>query len=160
MMNFIGAKEFVLNKLKKELKPNLFYHCFDHTIDVYESAINLAKFENITGNDLVYLETAALFHDTGFLFAYNDHEEGSIEFAKTHLPCFGYTKEEIDIITKMIRTTKLPQSPTTLTEKILCDADLDYMGRDDFFMIANRLLCEWNLNGFSVTLKKMVSHTS
>jgi len=153
-MDFIAAKEFVLNKLKKELNPDLFYHCYSHTIDVYESAKKLAKLENITGNDLIILETAALYHDTGFLTVYKDHEEGSISFTNACLPDFGYSKKEIDIIIKMIQSTKLPQTPKTILEKVLCDADLDYLGRDDFFMIANKLLCEWNLHGIPTTLKK------
>ena len=153
-MDLAGAKEFVLNKLKNELKPDLFYHCYNHTIDVYESCLKLAKLENITGKELIYLETAALYHDTGFLTCYRDHEEGSVAFVNSTLPKFGYTNEEIEIITKMIHSTKLPQTPSTVSEKVLCDADLDYLGRDDFFMIANKLLCEWNSNGIPVTLKK------
>ena len=153
-MDLAGAKEFVLNKLKKELKSDLFYHCYNHTIDVYESCMKLAKLENIKDEEMIYLETASLCHDTGFLTCYKDHEEGSVAFVKSTLPSFDYTNEEIEIISKMIKSTKLPQKPTTLLEKILCDADLDYLGRDDFFMIANKLLCEWNSNGMPVTLKK------
>jgi hypothetical protein len=38
---------------------------------------------------------------------------------------------------------------------ILCDADLDYLGRDDFFMIAHRLQYEWNKLGvYPTTLRK------
>jgi len=153
-MDFLDAKEFILNKLKKELKPVLFYHCYSHTIDVYESAVKLARMENVTGKDFTILETAALYHDTGFLLGYADHEEQSVLVVKKYLPQFGYSKEDIDIISKMILATKLPQKPFTLLEKILCDADLDYLGRDDFFMIANKLLCEWNLNGIPTTLRK------
>jgi len=154
MMDFPAAKEFILAKLKKELSPALFYHCYNHTIDVYESAIKIARMENVVGNDLIILETAALFHDTGFLYGYTDHEEQSVLVINKYLPQFGYSNEDINSISKMILATKLPQKPVTLLEKILCDADLDYLGRDDFFMIANKLLCEWNLNGIPTTLKK------
>jgi uncharacterized protein len=153
-MDFKAAKEFVLNKLKSELKPDLHYHCLTHTLDVYESAKKLGTLENITGSDLILLETAALFHDTGFLAGYKDHEEQSVNVVKKVLPGFGYTAGEVEIISNMILATRLPQKPVTLLEKILCDADLDYLGRDDFFMIANKLLCEWNENGIPVSLKK------
>lgn len=153
-MDYVAAKEFVLKKLKDELKPGLYYHCYPHTIDVYESTQKLAKLENITGRELILLETAALFHDTGFLVKYEDHEEQSAAVARKYLPQFGYSSEDIEIICQMILSTKLPQSPQNLLEKIICDADLDYMGRDDFFMIANKLLCEWNVNGIPATLKK------
>ena len=153
-MDFLAAKEFVLNKLKNELKPEFFYHCYSHTVDVFESSVKLANAEKVVGRDLDLLKTAALFHDTGFLICYRDHEEQSMIFSRKHLPQFGYTDEEIDIICQMIFCTRLPQSPNTLLEKILCDSDLDYLGRDDFFMIANKLLCEWNLNGIPTSLKK------
>jgi predicted metal-dependent HD superfamily phosphohydrolase len=154
MIDFAGAKEFILNKLKTGLNPDLYYHCYNHTLDVYRSAVKLAKLEKIEKKDLTLLETAALFHDSGFLLGYKDHEDCSVKFAKTHLPAFGYSEADIKVICSMILCTKLPQSPKTVLVKILCDADLDYIGRDDFFMIANQLLCEWNVNGMPTTLKK------
>ena len=32
--------------------------------------------------------------------------------------------------------TKIPQTPLTKLEEIICDADLDYLGREDFFEIS------------------------
>lgn len=153
-MDLLAAKTFVLEKLKNELDNNLFYHCYNHTLDVYKSTLHLAALENIKGRDLIILETAALYHDAGFLTNYNDHEEGSIVFTKKNLPRFGYSDEEIDIIVQLIRSTKLPQNPQTILEKVLCDADLDYLGRDDFFMTASKLHCEWIIKGSSISLKE------
>jgi hypothetical protein len=42
-------------------------------------------------------------------------------------------------MSKMIMATKIPQTPATLPEMIICDADLDYLGRDDFDVISNSL---------------------
>ena len=42
----------------------------------------------------------------------------------------------------MITATKIPQSPKTQLERIICDADLDYLGRDDFKDIAKTLFDE------------------
>lgn len=39
--------------------------------------------------------------------------------------------------------TRVPQSPDGLLEKIICDADLDYLGRDDFFSIGNKIFREF-----------------
>jgi uncharacterized protein len=38
--------------------------------------------------------------------------------------------------------TKIPQNPQSLLEKIICDADLSYLGRDDFFSISEKLYTE------------------
>jgi hypothetical protein len=47
----------------------------------------------------------------------------------------------------MIMATMLPQHATNKLEMIICDADLDYLGRDDFFMISHRLKLEWHEMG-------------
>lgn len=143
MIDFEGTKNFILDKLTKELRPELQYHNIEHTLDVLESAERLAALENQNGHDLLLLRTAALYHDSGMLICYTDHEEASTQLTKKYLPEFGYSDQDIDVINNMILSTKLPQSASTRLEKILCDADLDYLGRDDFYMIAHRLLFEW-----------------
>ena len=42
----------------------------------------------------------------------------------------------------MIRATKIPQQPQNKLEEIIADADLDYLGRDDFFTIGDQLFNE------------------
>ena len=46
----------------------------------------------------------------------------------------------------MILATKIPQSPKNIYEEILCDSDLDYLGREDYIENSNRLLQEIQLN--------------
>ena len=55
------------------------------------------------------------------------------------LPRFGYTEKEIAAVNQMILSTEIPQHPVTLLDQILCDADLDYLGRKDFFITAEKL---------------------
>ncbi len=144
-MNFDGAKNFIFNRLKKELDPRLSYHSVEHSIDVLDSAILLADMEGLGEDDTLMLKTAAIFHDSGMLRTYIGHEDASIEIAREILPSFSYPAHSIDLICKMIYTTKLPQSALTLLEKIICDADLDYLGRPDYFMIAHQLKYEWTM---------------
>lgn len=153
-MNFEKAREYIIKKLVDELNPALTYHNIDHTLDVLQAAGNLASLEKLNGHDKTLLETAALFHDSGMLKTYIGHEEASAEIVRQYLPDFGYQPDEIDIVCKMIITTKLPQSASTFLEKILCDADLDYLGRDDFFMIAHQLQYEWNVMNIRPTTLK------
>jgi predicted metal-dependent HD superfamily phosphohydrolase len=55
------------------------------------------------------------------------------EIAGLVLPDFGFTSAQISRVNNMILATRLPQSPRDLVESILADADLDVLGRDDFF---------------------------
>jgi len=154
MLDIQGAKDYILNKLKSELNPDLRYHNIAHTIDVYNSATVLASMENVNGRNLTLIQTSALYHDSGMLIKYKDHEDISVLIAQDILPKFGYKKDDIDLICKMIIATKIPQAPKSHLEEIMSDADLDYMGRDDFFMNAMRLKQEWMEYGIVTSLKE------
>lgn len=150
-MQFEKVKKFILDKLKKDLPKNLTYHSLGHIKDVYAAAENLAKHEKIVGEDLTLLLTAVLFHDSGFLIQQKEHERVGCELASLYLPDFGYNDEQIDRINGMIMATRIPQTPHNKLEKIICDADLDYLGRDDFFKIGNYLFDELCMYGIIST---------
>ncbi len=141
-MNFNAAEIYIQDKLKMELPPFLFYHSYAHTIDVLKAAIVLADMEGIHGKDVLLLKTAVLFHDSGFTIQSTNHEEIGCQIARENLPHFDYSNTEIEQICGMIMATKIPQSPKNRMEEIICDADLDYLGRDDFESIANALFKE------------------
>ncbi len=146
-MQFEKVKKFILGKLRKELPKNLTYHSLGHIKDVYGAAETLAELEKVTGDDLTLLLTAVLFHDSGFLTQQKDHERLSCELAQQYLPSYDYTPEQIERISGMIMATRIPQTPHNKLEKIICDADLDYLGRDDFFIIGDRLYDELCMYG-------------
>lgn len=150
-MKFGEAKKFILGKLKKELPKHLSYHSVEHVKDVFDSCKALATEEGVKGEDLKLLLTAALFHDSGFLKGPKEHEKSSCQIAKKHLPQYDYTKEQIDKICGMIMATKVPQQPQNHLEQIICDADLDYLGRDDFFTIGEKLFAELSMYGMLST---------
>lgn len=143
-MNFHLAKKYILTRLKDELPSYLTYHGYHHTWDVYEMTIEIAMSEGITDEkDLTLLKTAAIFHDSGFILAYNGHEDLSCEIVREKLPEFDYNEEQIEKICSMIQATKIPQNPQTQLEEILADADLDYLGREDFYAISSSLFEEF-----------------
>ena len=150
-MQFEAVKKFISSKLKKELPANLFYHSIGHINDVYSAAENLARLEQVDGENLKLLLTAVLFHDSGFTVQPKNHEETSCEIAKMHLPDFGYTDSQIKVICGLIMATKMPQTPHNHLEQIICDADLDYLGRDDFYTIGNKLYTELGIYGMIQT---------
>jgi predicted metal-dependent HD superfamily phosphohydrolase len=153
-MLFEKAKKFILNKLTKELPDHLTYHSVGHIRDVFAAATILAKEEGVTGEDATLLLTAVLFHDSGFTINADEHEKNSCKLAKQHLPEYGYTPAQLKRICAMIMATKIPQNPKNLLEQIICDADLDYLGRDDFFVIGNKLYDELRVAGLVKTEKE------
>ena len=146
-MELQKVKKFILGKLKKELPQNLTYHNTRHIKDVFKAARMLAKIEQVKGEDLILLLTAVLFHDSGFLWQPYEHEKVSCEIARKYLPVYGYSPGQIERICGMIMATKMPQTPHDLLEEIICDSDLDYLGRDDFFTIGLGLYYELSMYG-------------
>jgi predicted metal-dependent HD superfamily phosphohydrolase len=146
-MNLSGAEKFILDKLKSDLPEGLTYHSYRHVMDVLQAARTYADMEGIDEYEQQLLQTAVLFHDAGFIIQSRDHELYGCEIARKNLPDFGYTQEEIERICGMIMATKIPQSPQNVCEQIICDADLDYLGRDDFWNIGNELYRELSVYG-------------
>ena len=139
-MDIQKAEDYVFDKLNENLSDSLFYHGVHHTIDVTNAALQLAIAEGIENKEkLILIQTAALYHDLGFITTYNGHELESCRLARVSLPNFGYNQDQIDIVCGMIMATKIPQTPTNHLERIIADADLDYLGREDFQSVAQSL---------------------
>jgi uncharacterized membrane-anchored protein YitT (DUF2179 family)/predicted metal-dependent HD superfamily phosphohydrolase len=139
------AGEFILNRIENELPETFYYHNADHTRDVYAAAKMIGEAENIPDDDMQLLLTAASYHDCGYLVNSYEHEQESCKIAREHLPSFGFDQPAIDRICGMIMATRIPQSPKNHLEQILADADLDYLGRDDFFTIGDKFYRELGL---------------
>jgi uncharacterized protein len=139
---FLNIRALVCDKLNG-LNPNLTYHNKDHTMDVVKQCERIAKDEGIADGSLFLLKVAALYHDTGFLKTYFSHEEMSCRIFMEDAVLFNFSEEDKELVKSLIMATKLPQSPKTLLEKIICDADLDYLGRSDFFTVGENLRNEF-----------------
>lgn len=146
-INYLKAEKFILNKLKNELSPKLHYHSFKHSKDVTKQAERIALSEGITDEDLFLLKTAATYHDAGFIERYDKNEPIGAKMAEEILPKFGYTKAHIERIKELIFVTQIPHQPKNKLEEIMCDADLDYLGRSDFHTIADLLRRELREHG-------------
>jgi len=146
-MDSSGARAYILERLKERLPAQRSYHCLEHTLDVYASAISIAEQEGVEGEGLVLLKIAALYHDAGFTVQDTDHETAGCLLAKEVLPNFGFNDRQIELIGEMIMATRIPQSPRNKLARILCDADLDYLGRSDFNQIGATLFSEMRAYG-------------
>ena len=142
LRQFTDLQEIVLDKLGKELPSYLYYHDVRHTIDVVNQAELIGIGEGVDDESILLLKTAALFHDIGHTISYDEHEYHGTQIAKEMLPKFNYTDEQIEEICRIIMATKMPPNPQDTLEKIICDSDLDYLGRRDFISVSNTLYDE------------------
>ena len=151
-MQYEQVHSFLIQKLETGLPAYLSYHNVGHTKSVIEAAEHLAKAENISGDDLILLKTAALFHDAGFLQHHHNHEDFSCIIARKHLPDFGYEPEQTEAVCRMIMATKLPQKTTNHMSQVLCDADLYYLGAKQYQTSADKLYPEMKKFGHVKTM--------
>jgi len=142
LIQFTDIQEIILDKLEKELPEYLFYHNVKHTVDVVTEVELIGWAEGCSDEEILLLKTAGLFHDAGHTVAYDDHEYYGTVIAREMLPKFNYSPEQIEKICSIIMSTKLPPKPTNLLEEIICDSDLDYLGRSDFIPVSNTLFEE------------------
>ncbi len=150
-MDFELASKYIRDRLKNELSPNLCYHSYNHTVDVYDATVKLAKLEGLDEESLGLVKIAALYHDAGFIVQYLNNEKVAAQMVRETLPQFGYTPSQINVVADIILATVVTETPKNHLQQIVKDADLDYLGRDDFHSISLSLKKELNSNGFHLT---------
>lgn len=142
-MKLIEVEKYVIQRLENELNPHYVYHSLNHTLDVVRSSEIIAMHENISEKEIEIIKTAAYLHDIGIIVQFKGHEKHSVNIAQEILPQFGYKPDDINLIIELIHSTQMPQVANNILQQIICDADLDYLGRNDYFKISSLLRKEW-----------------
>lgn len=138
------AKKYV-NTILISLE-DMYYHQYDHTLDVLARAEYLARKEWLSDEEVEMLQIAALFHDTGFIVQYEHNEPIGAKFASNFLKTYLYPVDKIKLVEEIILATD-PRylNPKNIYEKIIKDADIDNLGRQDFFEKWSRVKTEVEL---------------
>ncbi len=137
--------DYVITYYKEHDNKNLLYHNLQHTKDVVAAATQIANHYQLDDNDFFIVLAAVWFHDLGYMVDLNAHEEKGAELAVKFFENHKVSERDIKLIEGCILATKMPQTPTTLLEEIVCDADLFHLGTDDFFKKDKLLMEEYNL---------------
>ncbi len=127
-----AARTYVTDMFQHRVDPVFVFHNLEHTEDVVEACSSMAEHYNLNEEDRLVVLLAAWFHDTGYAGGQAEgHEEASVQTATQFLQ----GKADSGLIQRVIsciQATRMPQSPVTLVEKILCDADLNHLATGDF----------------------------
>lgn len=143
-------------RLRKDLEPNLYYHGVHHTFyDVLSAVDRICQGEGVVSGDRELLLAAAVFHDVGFLERYNGNESIGARFAAELLPRHGFSSHEVERVLDLILATEMREVDGVMLQvpgadslkRILCDADLDNLGREDFFQVSENLRRELEERG-------------
>ncbi|MDL1894171.1 HD domain-containing protein, partial [Sphingobacteriales bacterium CHB3] len=139
------AGVYISTLFQQKLPAWAVYHNLLHTQQTVEAAEELADGCKLAKSDTEIVLLSAWFHDAGYVDAVDGHEEKSMEIATKFLGEKNYPIERIEIVTNCIRATKIPQSPKTLLEEIVCDADVSHLGKKRFFGRSDLLRMEMEL---------------
>lgn len=142
------VKQYVIRFFKTKEDGKFAYHNLSHTEAVVSNAAAIASHYQLGEKETFIVTTAAWFHDTGYFTGEPfDHETRGADLAARFLNGLALDGETIEAVRRCIIATRIPQSPHTLIEQIVCDADLYHFGTDNF-PERNKLMrkeAEWRL---------------
>lgn len=150
-VDFEHMRNDIVNRLKANLPDELIYHDLHHTLNVEKAAIRLGNLEGLSEEELLLLRTACLYHDAGFIYTYQRNELHGVRLMEKTLPRFGFEAHQIAQIHDMILATAHGATPQTLLQQLMCDADHDYLGRADYYVVAAKLRAEMENFGIVMT---------
>jgi predicted metal-dependent HD superfamily phosphohydrolase len=136
MMNYLvvldQVKAHVASLFHAKKDDKLIYHNLIHTEQVVKSVVKIANHYQLSDHDFFVVNTAAWFHDIGYLTSFEHHEARGAESARQFLTEKGAEPEVTELVVNCILATKMPQHPVGLLEQIICDADLFHLGGESF----------------------------
>ena len=142
-----AAQDFVSDLFINKVDKKIHFHTLQHTQEVVAGSETMAEYYHLEDEDRFALLLAAWFHDTGYSGGQAaGHENLSIELATKFLNEHQVHQQVINKVVGCISATRLPQTPHSLIEQIICDADLFHLGTSEF-KEKNKLLRE-ELNDF------------
>lgn len=120
-----------------------YFHNLDHTKEVVAAVNDIGKHCDLTNEEFEAAITAAWLHDIGYREGSENHEENSVKaasglFAKLNTPI-----GKISMINSAILSTRIPQHPRSMVDKVLCDADLYHLATEECDEKGRLLRSEW-----------------
>ncbi len=146
------AEEHVNVLFETVSNGNLLYHNLDHTRKVVDHANEIASHYELSEREIIVLNLAAWFHDTGHL--YSDpagHEQKSTELMREWLSGKPEYADYADETEKVILATKLSTAPNGLLQEIIKDADTFHLGTSDFKKMDKLLRKELSLRNLGIS---------
>jgi len=137
------TEEFIRSYYDEHFDPDYSFHSIKHTIRTVEGIRQLAKKEGLNQVQLEILTLAAWFHDVSVWEGYNNHEQRSALLAAVFLKENSYDQESIEAVKACILATSLSKEPSNLMEKVIKDADILHLGKNNFFKRNKELRHEW-----------------
>lgn len=127
------AEEKVVQLFASDPGDKLFYHDIDHTRNVVDRVNEIAAHYELPHQDIIVLNLAAWFHDTGHLYTEPlSHEDKSVEVMREWIARYPDWSGLSDEIAAIIMATRFSREPENLAQQIIKDADTYHFGQPEF----------------------------
>jgi predicted metal-dependent HD superfamily phosphohydrolase len=134
-----AAEQYVKRFYEENFQGHLPFHDFGHFENVVNAVQLIGEAYELEKGDLEVLCLSAWFHDLGYFESPQGHESRSAALAVAFLQEQDYPHAQTEKVKACILATRLPQSPETLLQQILCDADLSHLGNAHYWDRCGRL---------------------
>ncbi|WP_420570661.1 Pycsar system effector family protein [Kordia sp.] len=141
----VEVEKFVVDFFNKNLDNKFVYHNLSHTKRVVEKTQEIIDGSEVSDEEAQQLLIAAWFHDTGYTKRMDDHEDEGVIIATNFLKKHNASEADIVAVSNLIMATKMGNTPQTLLEKVICDADCSHIGSKNFSDLTELLRKEWEL---------------
>lgn len=131
-------EEIIVKMFESEATQKLFFHNSSMFKTICDQVDLLARAENLSDEEFIYLKLAAIFLLTGYISDYFKPLEGAMNHMEDILPKHGFNQESIEA-TKRIIKNSFSDHIESIQDKILHDAKYDYMGRVDYSSLTDKL---------------------
>jgi predicted metal-dependent HD superfamily phosphohydrolase len=153
------AKSLAEEVFKDPVFEKYFFHNLRHTQDVVSAVNEIGMRSELSADEMELTLVAAWLHDLGYKYGAENHEESSARFAEECMERLNIPPKKIKAISSAITSTRLPQQPRTLIERVLCDADLFHLSNQTFEEKSELLRKEWKATGFrEMTDQEWIQH--
>ncbi len=142
------AKSLAEEVFKDPVFEKYFFHNLRHTEDVVSAVKDIGMRSELSADEMELALVAAWLHDLGYKYGAENHEDSSARHAEEFMDRLSIPPKKIKAISSAILSTRLPQQPRTLIERVLCDADLFHLSNQTFEAKSELLRKEWKATGF------------
>ena len=126
-------EEYVKIFYVENADTRLFYHNYNHTAEVVDSALKIAGYYQLDERSRFIILAAAWFHATGYGVTKTVAPEGkSAEVAERFLKSIEVLPPDIDEVVRCIAVVEGLQKPASVAEKVVCDATMFFLQPGEF----------------------------
>lgn len=138
-----AAEDYVKDFFEKQNTESMHFHNIDHTENVVSAVDLIAEKCELNQHEKGLIKLAAWFHDTGYFFKREGHEDSSVRIAEQFLKSQQIPDKDIEVVVQCVESTKKDAIPQTRYQMVMKDSDFYHFSSKAFLEQSLSLRKEW-----------------